>query len=179
MKLKVQPIVESSLVVDYKGITSSKEEQENIPELQKTNFKNSKKKIQLLIPTTDKNIFLPALEILSRVFGLGEFEKNMVLLCAAVELDSETFKLCSIINKNISNLNSSCNVTFALGFAIFNDDAHWSALLPTSPLRKYQIIKMADMKSNNSQLVTNLISINEQILHFLVGYHILKLVPRQ
>ena len=165
---KSQPMVASSLVIDYKAITSSKEEQENIPELQKLNFKNSKKNT-IFNTNHDKNIFLPALEILSRVFGLGEFEKNMVLLCAAVELDSETFKLCSIINKNISNLNSSCNLTFALGFAIFNDDAHWSALLPTSPLRKYQIIKMADMKLNNSQLVTNLISLNEQILHFLVG----------
>ena len=97
---------ESSLVVDYKDITSSKEEQENIPELQKTNFKNSRKKNTTSNSNHDKNIFLPALEILSRVFGLGEFEKNMVLLCAAVELDSETFKLCSLINKNISNLNS-------------------------------------------------------------------------
>ena len=107
------------------------------------------------------------MEILSRIFGLGEFEKNMVLLCAAVELDSETSKLCSIINKSSNNLTSSSNVTFALGFGIFSD-AHWSALLPSSPLRKYQIIKMTNM-TTNSHLVTNPVVINEQVLHFLVG----------
>ena len=58
-------------------------------------------------------------------------------------------------------------VTFALAFEIFNN-AHWSALLPSSPLRKYQLIKMTNM-TTNSHLVTNPVVINEQILHFLVG----------
>jgi AAA+ superfamily predicted ATPase len=166
-KTESQSLVESSVVDYYKTITSDKEG--NKPKLEKADFKNSSKKyIYSNTTNTDKN-FLPALEILSRIFGLGEFEKNMVLLCAAVELDSQTLNLCSIINKSVNNINNSSNITFALGFGIFNDNAHWSALLPTSPLRKYQIIKMTNIASNNSQLVDNPIFINEQILHFLVG----------
>ena len=57
--------------------------------------------------------------------------------------------------------------TFALGFAIFAD-GHWSALLPTSPLRRFQILKVMNLNSNN-QLVSLPVTINEQILHYLVG----------
>ncbi len=71
-------------------------DEKNKKKTQNPDFKNSSKNVLSDISNNNYD-FVPAIEILSRAFNLSEFEKNMVLLCAAVELDSETSRLCSKI----------------------------------------------------------------------------------
>ena len=163
---------------EYNGISSSTslrknnaqmedtvvfETNENNKEKSNSDFKNLPR-TGLSESITDQG-FLPALEILSRAFNLSEFEKNMVLLCAAVELDSETSRLCSKIQVNRGDFAKFA--TFALGFAIF-PDGHWSALIPTAPLRRFQILNVSNLHSGNHHVSLSL-TINEQVLHYLVG----------
>src|SRR5215207_1093110 len=102
-----QAFIESS--IDYSGNKSEEKEKEekegdNMSKIYNSDFINSSKKnITSETITEDKN-FLPSLEILSQIFGLGDFEKNMVLLCAAVELNSETSKLCSMVQDSSNSL---------------------------------------------------------------------------
>ena len=144
---------------------------ENKKEVQNIDFKNLLKGD--INDTKNMYNFVPAIEILSRAFKLSEFEKNMVLLCAAVELDSETSILCSKIylHGNIENNPTEPRyATFALGFTIFDTVSHWSALIPTSPLRRFQILKFINSPHQfNNPLVSLPVTINEQVLHFLLG----------
>ncbi len=95
-------------------------------------------------------------------FGLSKFEKSLLLLCAAVELDSETAQLCA----SAKGISSSVYPTFGLALVLF-EDAHWSALTPASPLRRFRLIETLD--SQSLTLKDSRLRINERILHYLTG----------
>jgi len=105
----------------------------------------------------------PALEILSNLFGLSPFEKQVLVLCAAVDLDSEVKVLCA---KAQGNPNMSY-VTFGLALACF-PKAHWSAVSPTSPLRRFKLVELSLSNCSNS-ITTSQLSIAERVLHYLTG----------
>ena len=86
----------------------------------------------------------PALEVLSQTFGLTSFERNIVLLCAGVELDGNLARRCAAAHGQ----NERVAPTFSLAMTVF-PDAHWSALAPTGPLRRWQLIDV-----NASQSLT-------------------------
>jgi AAA+ superfamily predicted ATPase len=143
---------------------------ENKTKVKKNVLKNISK--DFISNTARRNNFVPAIEILSKAFKLSEFEKDMLLLCAAVELDSETSRLCSKIHHDSvgNNMDGIIHPTFALGFAIFFRTNHWSALLPTSPLRRYQLLKFVNSHHQLSgPLVYLPVMISEQIIHYLLG----------
>jgi hypothetical protein len=94
----------------------------------------------------------PALETLCATFGLTAFERNILLMCAGVELDSKLANLCA------------ARPTFSLALAVF-EEAHWSALLPSRPLRYWRLL---DVMSGEA-LTTSPLRIDERILHYLAG----------
>lgn len=99
----------------------------------------------------------PAVEQLVQVFGLSEFEKDILLLCAAIELDSEFHSL-------IHAMNGTDQVTFALALSVF-DYSHWSAITSGSALRYWKLIE-----TGPSVALTHApLKIEESILHFLTG----------
>jgi SpoVK/Ycf46/Vps4 family AAA+-type ATPase len=102
----------------------------------------------------------PALESLCRAFGLSSFERAVVLLCAGIELDSAFASLCAEAQgdpqKNYP--------TFGLALAVL-PDAHWSALTPDAPLRRWRLI---EINSSNTLTLAPL-RIDERILHYLAG----------
>jgi hypothetical protein len=100
----------------------------------------------------------PALEALSATFGLTRFERTILLMCAGVELDSRFAGLIAAINKNPSL------PTFSLALAAF-EDAHWSALLPSRPLRFWRLVEV----TSGDTLTTSPLRIDERILHYLAG----------
>ena len=97
---------------------------------------------------------------LCRQFHLTEFERNILLLCVGCELDERFSSLCSKIHDNIR----MGYPTFELALTVFND-AHWSALSPSGPLRKWKLIDL-DRGKSLTQLP---LFINERILHYLIG----------
>lgn len=101
-----------------------------------------------------------ALETLCRLFGLSDFEREVLVLCAGVELDG-TFG--ASISK-LPGAGRAGQVTFSLGLAGL-DGAHWSALTPSAPLRFWSLVTPASGES----LVGSALRIDERVLHFLTG----------
>lgn len=104
----------------------------------------------------------PAIEILAQRFNLTIFERNILLLCVAMELDPDISTLCMQAHRG----NKRPYPTFSLAFSLF-DDPVWNALLPMRPLRYWKLIEI------NSQEATPLtlcaLSINERILNYCMG----------
>ena len=101
----------------------------------------------------------PALDTLCATFGLSAFERDVLLLCAGIELDLSS-RHCvgprTATDSGISNV-QSC----ARGLP----DLHWSALAPNAPLRWWRLIEI----SNGNALTTSPLRIDERILHYLTG----------
>lgn len=109
---------------------------------------------------------LSAFEQLSRFFGLSEFEKSILLLCAGVELDPEMSILC----KKAQGLDISYP-TFGLALKVLQEP-HWSALSPVSPLRQFRLI---DLYGHQQLSLTKTpLYIEEKILHYLTGVYYLE-----
>ncbi len=102
----------------------------------------------------------PALETLCKRFNLSDFEKNLLLLCVGVELDSNFPELCAEINSN----NHQNYPTFGLALRAF-PNSHWSALAPDGPLRRWKLLDLGSGKT----LTNTALYIDERILHYLVG----------
>ena len=79
----------------------------------------------------------PALHLLSQRFGLSPFEQDVLLLCAAMELDTRIAGLCAQAQDDPSRPYP----TFALALALFDEPA-WDALSPERPLRYWRLIEI-------------------------------------
>ncbi|QLE44373.1 ATP-binding protein [Nostoc sp. C052] len=103
---------------------------------------------------------LPALEKLTVAFQLTSFERDILVLCAGVELSASLGQLCSIIHSSPQ----LAYPTFSLALAAL-PESHWSALTPAAPLRRWRLIEV----SNGESLTQSRIRIDERVLHDLVG----------
>jgi AAA+ superfamily predicted ATPase len=101
-----------------------------------------------------------ALDVLSDTFGLSAFERKILLMSAGAELDSRFASLYATAAKDPR----SSHPTFSLALSAF-DDAHWSALLPTRPLRFWHLLEVVP----GDGLTTSPLRIEERILHYLAG----------
>jgi ATPase family associated with various cellular activities (AAA) len=101
-----------------------------------------------------------ALEMLCATFGMSAFERKILLMCAGVELDSRFAGLYAAGSRDAK----SPYPTFSLALSAF-DDAHWSALLPTRPLRYWHLVEVAP----GDGLTTSPLRIDERVLHYLAG----------
>ena len=115
---------------------------------------------QDLLQIRNEMEFPPPLETLCAAFGLSAFERDVLLLCAGVELDSA---LASLLEK-ACGANRKSQPTFVLALAVLAE-GHWSALPPLSPLRYWRLIEV----SNTENLTTAALKIDECILHYLAG----------
>lgn len=104
----------------------------------------------------------PAIEKLTLVFGLSSFERDILLLCAGMELDPG-------ISDAIASIQGDAGLyqpTFGLALATL-PEAHWSAIAPGSPLRYWRMIEV-----NKAAMITrSALKTDEHILHFLAGLH--------
>lgn len=106
----------------------------------------------------------PALESLVAIFGLSDFERKILLLCAGAELDARFSEFIATLQGNSSLVHPS----FSLAMAAFRD-AHWSALSPRSPLRYWRLIEY----SNGEALAKSPLRIDEHVLQYMAGVHYL------
>ena len=102
----------------------------------------------------------PALETLCRLFGLSSFERAILLMCAGIELDSKFAGICTKANGDARR----DYPTFGLALAAL-PEAHWSALSPDAPLRRWRLIELR----SGSDLTHSPLHIDERVLHFLTG----------
>jgi hypothetical protein len=112
-------------------------------------------------PLPDDSMKRPsAIDHLTAIFGLSSFERELLLLCAGVEMEPALEeRCCQMLGRSQRGF-----VTFSLAMSVLRDP-HWSALAPTSPLRRYRLIEM-----ESSQGLTSVpLHIDERVLHYLAG----------
>jgi hypothetical protein len=91
---------------------------------------------------------------------LSEFERNLLLLCAGVELDASFPVLCAAASGD----DQRSYPTLSLALAVL-EGMHWAALTPAGALRKWRLIEVA----SGSGLTNSPLRIDERILHYLMG----------
>ncbi|AIR97477.1 ATP-binding protein [Streptomyces glaucescens] len=100
------------------------------------------------------------LDTLVACFGLTPFERDLVLLTAAQEVEPTAPARCAAASGDPER----AYPTFSLALAALTEP-HWSALTPVAPLRRWRIVEPAD----DSLLTTARLRLDERILHFLLG----------
>jgi hypothetical protein len=108
----------------------------------------------------------PAMVILSQRLGLSSFEQKVLLLCAAIELDTHIPTLCARAQDNPHQPHP----TFALVLTLFDEPA-WDVLSPERPLRYWRLIEIN--QPGVQPLTTSPLRIDERIVNYLKGLNYL------
>ena len=111
-----------------------------------------------------------AIDTLTAIFNLSRFEREVLLLCAGVEMELAIAERCV----EASGAGRSGAPTFGLAISALAEP-HWSALAPDSPLRRYRLIEMELARGVTSAPLR----IDERILHYIAGVNGLdsRLIP--
>ena len=102
----------------------------------------------------------PAISAITDAFRLSDFERDVLLLCAGVELNAEFASLCA----SARGAGAKAPVTFGLALAALGG-AHWSAMAPAAPLRWWHLVQLATQDGPTQSPLR----IDERILHCLAG----------
>ena len=105
----------------------------------------------------------PALLLLAGRFGLSDFERNVLLLCAAMELDTRTGTLCAQAQGSSGHLPYP---TFALALTLFDDPA-WDVLSPERPLRFWRLIEIN--QPGAQPLILSPLGADEWVVNYIKG----------
>ncbi|GAA1579187.1 ATP-binding protein [Actinomadura kijaniata] len=98
-----------------------------------------------------------ALDTLTQGFGLTEFERDVLVLAAGPDLVAETAD-------ELASAFGTPRITFAAAMSLL-PQAHWSAMTPDAPLRRWKLLRLAEPQSpSHSPLL-----VDERVLHHLVG----------
>jgi hypothetical protein len=115
-------------------------------------------------PAEDSSSDIPpaALQLLAQRLGLSAFERNVLLLCAAMELDTAIAGLCAQAQSDPSRPYP----TFALAMALFKDPS-WDALSPERPLRRWRLIEIS--QPGATLLTVSALRADERVVNYLKG----------
>ena len=97
----------------------------------------------------------PAVDALVGLFGLSGFERDVLLLACGAEMDARLADLCAGTGRGVS---------FGLALSAL-PDAHWSALAPIAPLRRWRLVEPEEAQG----LTQARLRADERILHFVGG----------
>jgi ATP-dependent 26S proteasome regulatory subunit len=100
-----------------------------------------------------------ALAALTGAFRMSPFERDILLLCAAFEMDGIIAAACAGASDPRRPY-----PTFGLAMAAF-PGGHWSAITPNAPLRYYRLLEV----DPGEGLTYGRLRIDERILHYLAG----------
>jgi hypothetical protein len=102
----------------------------------------------------------PVLETLVETLGLSPFEREVLLLCAGVELEARFANLCATAAGDERVRRAS----YSLALSCL-PEAHWSAIAPAAPLRWHRLVELDPGES----VTTSPLRIDERVLHHLTG----------
>ena len=108
-------------------------------------------------PIEHDDDFEPALDALTKLFGLSPFEREVVLLAAGVELDSA-------LRRMVREAMASAQPTLDFAMQML-DEPHWDALSPLRPLRRWRLISCEGRDAPPRRPI----QIDERVLHYLTG----------
>jgi hypothetical protein len=108
----------------------------------------------------------PALAILTQRLGLSRFERDALLLCAAMEMDTRMGPLCARVQGDPARPHP----TFALALALFEEPA-WDALSPERPLRFWRLLEIT--QPGASPLTQSPLRADERIVNYIKGLNYL------
>jgi len=109
---------------------------------------------------------VPALRVLADRLGLSAFERDLLLLCIGMELDTRMPALCAQAQHDPAKPYP----TFALAFAVL-DEPSWDALSPERPLRYWRLL---DIHQPGAQpLIGAALGADERIVNFVKGMNYL------
>jgi ATPase family protein associated with various cellular activities (AAA)/winged helix domain-containing protein len=108
----------------------------------------------------------PALVVLSRLFNLSRFERDLLLLCAGMELDTSIASLCARAQGDPHRPFP----TFALALALFDEPA-WDVLSPERPLRRWRLIEIN--QPGHMPLTVSPLRADERIVNYIKGLNYL------
>lgn len=97
---------------------------------------------------------------LAGIFALSEFERDILLLCAAPELSSRAGELCARLHGDPQRRFP----TLAMALSVL-PNPHWSALAPVGPLRRWHLVELV----RDGSLTDAPLALEERILHALAG----------
>ncbi|WP_431822406.1 ATP-binding protein [Burkholderia sp. F1] len=103
----------------------------------------------------------PALQLIRQRFGLTGFERDVLLLCTAMELDTSIAGLCAQAQGD----RALAYPTFALALRLFDDGA-WDALAPDRPLRYWRLVEIG---ASGGSLISSPLAADERIVNFIKG----------
>jgi hypothetical protein len=106
--------------------------------------------------------FVPALGLLSQQFALSPFERSVLLLCAALELDTQIASLCAKAQDNPQRPYP----TFALALTLFNEP-DWSVVMAEGTLRHWQLIEVT--QNATTPLTVSPLRADMRVVHYLKG----------
>jgi hypothetical protein len=104
----------------------------------------------------------PALVMLAQRLGLSDFERDVLLLCAAMELDTRIAALCGYARGDSEHPYP----TFALALTLFDHPA-WDVLSPERPLRHWRLIEIN--QPNTRPLTTSPLGADEWVVNYIKG----------
>ncbi|MGB7921982.1 MAG: ATP-binding protein [Pyrinomonadaceae bacterium] len=108
----------------------------------------------------------PALVLLAQRFGLSNFERSVLLLCVAMELDTRVDLLCDYAQGNWGR----AYPTFALALTLF-DNAAWDVLSPERPLRFWRLIEIN--QPGAQPLTISRLAADEWVVNYIKGLNYL------
>jgi hypothetical protein len=104
------------------------------------------------------------IDVLTNLFGLSVFERDVLLLCAGVEMDAELARCCA----DVQGIAHRPLASFGLALAAL-DEPHWSALSPLGALRRWRMVELDD----GASLTAAHLRIDERVLHYIAGINFL------
>jgi hypothetical protein len=107
----------------------------------------------------------PALEVIAERFGLSDFERDVLVMCAGVEF-------VPAFSEWMRRATGRKDALATFGVALSGlADASWDALTPDAALRRWRFVDVEGEAGGLTPgpLLSRPISIDERILHFLAG----------
>lgn len=108
----------------------------------------------------------PALLVLSQQLNLSEFERQVLLLCVALEMDTRIGPLCARANGDLSR----AYPTFALALSLFENPS-FDLKAPHRPLRSWRLIEINQPAPQT--LMVSALRADERITNYVNGINYL------
>ena len=134
-------------------------------------FRSDRNRIEAVVetvaaPASEVPGQTPALKILAQRLGLSDFERQTLLLCAAMEFDTGTAGRCARAQRDPSRPWPS----FGLALTAFGDPA-WDILSPERPLRYWRLIEINQPGAQT--LMSSALKADERIVNYIKGLNYL------